>query len=86
MDVNFEKPAIYQLFSEPQVIIHMVIAVMKPFLKRFGVEEENGLSPLCRYFASKEKLKHELELFFQRSVKHPIKQQLLIRVTVTSKV
>ena len=41
MDANFEKPAIYQLFSESKVIIHMVIAVMKPFLKLFGVEEEN---------------------------------------------
>ena len=44
MDVNFDRPAMYQLFSESQGIIHVVIAVMKPFLKCFGVEVENGLS------------------------------------------
>ena len=41
MDANFEKPAIYQLFSESQVTIHMVNVVIKPFLKGFGVEEGN---------------------------------------------
>ena len=51
VDVNFEKPAIDQLFSEAQGIIHMVNAVMKPFLESFGVDEENGLSPFCRDFA-----------------------------------
>ena len=42
MDVNFEKPAIYQFFSEAQVIIHVFNSVMKTLLKCFGVEEENG--------------------------------------------
>ena len=66
MDVNFEKPATDQLFSEAKGIIHMVNGVMKPLLKRFGVEKENGLSPFCREFVSKEELKHELELFFPK--------------------
>ena len=66
MDVNFEKPDIYQLFSESQGIIHIVNAVMKPFLKCFGVKEENGLSLFCRDFSSKEEPKHELELFFPK--------------------
>ena len=41
MDANFEKPDIYQLSSESQGTIHMFDVVIKPFLKRFGVEEEN---------------------------------------------
>ena len=69
MDVNFEKPAIYHLFSEAQGIIHMVNAVMKFLLKCIGVEEENELSPFRRDFLSKEELKHELELFFSKSIK-----------------
>ena len=69
MDVNFEKPDIYQLFSESQGIIHMINAVMKPFLKCFGFEEENVLSLFCRDFSSKEELKHQLGLFFPRSSK-----------------
>ena len=86
MDINFEKPAINQLFNESQGIINMVNAVMKPFLKLFGVEEDNGLTLFCRDFASKEELNHGLELFFQIAVRNPIKQQSLIIVTVTRKV
>ena len=36
VDVNFEKPSIYQLFSEAQGIIDMVNAVIKPLLKLFS--------------------------------------------------
>ena len=53
MDVKFEKPAIYQLFSEAQRIIHVVNAVIKTFLKRFGVGKNKILSLLCRDFVSK---------------------------------
>ena len=66
MDVNFEKPAIYRLFSGSQVIIHMFNALVKTLFKCFVVDEENGLSPFCRDFASKEELKNELELFFSK--------------------
>ena len=47
----------------------MVNKVMNPLLKRFGVAKENGLSPFYGYFASKQELKHELELFFPESSK-----------------
>ena len=70
-----------QLFSEAQGIFHMVNAPMKTILKRFGVEEENVFLTFCRDFASKEEIKHELDLFFQRALKHSIQQQSLIRVT-----
>ena len=36
VDVNFEKPSIYQLFIEAQGIIDMVNAVIKPLLKLFS--------------------------------------------------
>ena len=42
---------------------------MKPFLKHFGVEGENGLSFFCGDFASKEELKHELEYFSKEHLK-----------------
>ena len=84
--VNFDRPDIYQLFSDSQGIIHVVNAVMKPFLKCFGVEGGNGLSLFCRGFESKEELKHELGLFFQIEVRHPIKQQSLIVSIVNRKV
>ena len=64
VDFSFEKPAIYQLFSKVQGIIHMVNSIMKHFLKHFGAEKEDGLSPFCRYFASKEEIKHELDSLF----------------------
>ena len=69
MDANFEKPDIYQLSSESQGTIHMFDVVIKPFLKGFGVEEENWLSIFCRDFLSKKEIKHELELFFPKSSK-----------------
>ena len=69
MNSNFDKTAIYQLSSESQGTIHMFDVVIKPFLKRFGVEEENWLSIFCRYFLSKKEIKHELELFFSKSIK-----------------
>ena len=75
VDVNFDKPDIHKLFSEAQGIIHMVNSVMMTLLKRLSLEEENGLLPFYREFASKEELKHELELFLTKSSKHPIKKQ-----------
>ena len=64
MDANFEKPDIYQLSSESQGTIHMVNVVIKPFLKHFGADKEDGLSPFWRYFASKDEINHELDLLF----------------------
>ena len=46
----------------------MVHTFTKTLLNIFGVEEEMYYNP-CRDFASKEKLKHELELFFPNSSK-----------------
>ena len=64
VDVSFEKPTIDKFCIEAQGIINIVNAAMKYFLKRFGVEEENGLSPFCRNFEPREEIKHKLELFF----------------------
>ena len=58
VDVNFDKPVIDKLFSEAQGIIHMVNSVMMTLLKRLSLEEENGLLPFYREFASKEELKN----------------------------
>ena len=46
----------------------MVHTFTKTLLNIFGVEEEMYYNP-CRDFASKEELKHELELFFPNSSK-----------------
>ena len=55
----------------------MVNAVMKNFLKRFGVEEENLLSPFFRDFASEEELKHKLEYIFPNISKKPNKTTIV---------
>ena len=77
MDVSFEKPAIDQFCIEAQGIINIFNAAMKYFLKCFGVEEENGLSPFCRNFEPREELKHELELFFRKINKTSNKKTIL---------
>ena len=69
MVVNFMNPAIHQLLSYSKGIIQMFNVVVKPFLKSFCVEEENGLSPFCRDFSSKEEIKHWLELLFPNNSK-----------------
>ena len=47
----------------------MVNVFIKLFLKIFFSKEKNRLSPFCRDFASKEELKHELELFLSKTSK-----------------
>ena len=45
--VDLSKPAVDQLWGSVQPLISFSVGIMTSFLKRFGVEEGNGLSPLA---------------------------------------
>ena len=47
VDVDLDKPAVNQLWDEVFDVIEMAREKMIPFLKLFGVEKGNGLSPLA---------------------------------------
>lgn len=61
--VDLQKPAVDQLWSVVQGQIKSVNQKMKPFLKIFGVEEGNGLSPFACDITSPRHL-HDLTVEF----------------------
>ena len=46
VNVDLMSPAVDQLWPEVRGVIETVNAWIQPFLKLFGVEDRNGLSPL----------------------------------------
>ena len=71
VDVDLEKPAVDQLWDEVKGIIDVVNACMVPFLKLFGVEDGNGLSPFATNVATPNDLKKMIEQFFRRTKQDP---------------
>lgn len=47
VEVDLNESAVTQLWSEVSSVIRQVNRIMKPFLKLFGVEDGNGLSPFA---------------------------------------
>ncbi len=58
-------PAVNQLWTEFSKIVKTANAVVVPFLKLFGVEEGNGLSPFARTFDSPNDLSTVISAYFQ---------------------
>ena len=58
-------PAVTQLWSEFSKIVKTTNDVMLPFLKLFGVEEGNGISPFARTFETPSDLIDVINKFFQ---------------------
>ncbi|KAL7427142.1 hypothetical protein ACHAXM_000726 [Skeletonema potamos] len=46
IDVDLKRPAVTQLFGPVQRVMNQVNNLMIPFLAKFGVDENNGMSPL----------------------------------------
>ena len=47
IDVDLTKPAVHQLWNTVKGIISFGTRIMQPFLKLFGSEVGNGLSPFA---------------------------------------
>ena len=45
MDVDYDKPAVYQLWNEAQVIITIVNSVILKLLKLVAIDEGHGIPP-----------------------------------------
>ena len=63
--VNNGKPAVDQLWEEVKGVIEVVTSWMLPFLKVFGVEEGNGLSPFAVTIDKPSDLLALVEQFFK---------------------
>ena len=50
--VDLTRPAVDQLWTEVKGIVSFCVSLMTPFLKSFGVEEGNGLSPFAVHIAT----------------------------------
>ena len=59
------KPSVDQLWNEVFGIIETVNFWMVPFLKRFGAEDGNDLSPFIQTFNSAEHVSLAIQQFFQ---------------------
>ena len=71
MDVDLDEKAVDQLWSEVKGVMEVALAWMKPFLKLFGVEEGNGLSPFAVGIDSPSDLVAMIEQFFRRPKADP---------------
>ena len=68
-------PAVTQLWSEFSRIVKTTNDVMLPFLKLFGVEEGNGVSPFARTFDTPSDLIAVINKFFQPPPSDPRDRQ-----------
>ena len=65
VNVDDDKPAVDQLWDEVKGVIEVVNSWMLPFLKVFGVEEGNGLSPFAVPIETPNDLITMVEQFFK---------------------
>jgi len=65
VEVELHMPAVTQLWSEFSKIVNTTNDVMLPFLKLFGVEEGNSISPFARTFETPSDLIDVINYFFQ---------------------
>jgi hypothetical protein len=63
--VDLNEPAVHQLWDAVRRIMNMARERMLPLLKKFEVEEGNGLSPFAKDIATPEQLMDVLTAFFQ---------------------
>jgi len=63
--VNNDEPAVDQLWDEVKGVIEVVNSWMLPFLKVFGVEEGNGLSPFAVAIESPSDIQALIDKFFK---------------------
>lgn len=75
VEVEQHMPAVTQLWSEFSRIVKTTNDVMLPFLKLFGVEEGNGISPFARTFDTPSDLIAVINKFFQPPPSDPRDRQ-----------
>ena len=75
VEVDLNMPAVTQLWSEFTKIVKITNDVMLPFLKMFGVEEGNGISPFARTFDMPSDLVAAINKFFQPPPSDPRDRQ-----------
>ena len=75
VEVDLHMPAVNQLWSEFIRIVKTTNDVMLPFLKLFGVEEGNGVSPFARTFDTPSDLIAVINKFFQPPPSDPRDRQ-----------
>ena len=75
VEVDLHMPAVTQLWSEFRKNAKTTNDVMLPFLKLFGVEEGNGVSPFARTFDTPSDLIAVLNKFFQPPPSDPRDRQ-----------
>jgi hypothetical protein len=63
--VDLNEPAVHQLWDAVKRIMNVACEMMLPLLKKFEVEEGNGLSPFAKDIATQEQLLQLLMAFFQ---------------------
>ena len=88
--MKLDEEAVTLLWSYVQNIIHSINMMMIPFLKLFGVEEDNSLSPFTVDSNDPSELAGLIEDFFRlprkiQEIRHPRESKLLMKLmTVTS--
>lgn len=65
IEVDLDMPAVHQLWPEVSRVIRMATAVTLPFLKLFGVEDGNGLSPFAVDIGSPDALADIVKEYFK---------------------
>lgn len=64
VDVDPEKEIVHQLWADVKGVIEQAVAVMTPFLRKFGVAEGNGLSPFATKIETPPDLKKLILAYF----------------------
>ena len=67
VDVDPAKEIVHQLWGDVKGVIDQSVAVMKPFLKMFGVDEAHGLSPFATIIETPLDLQKLIATYFATS-------------------